>query len=188
MTTFTIQNDHQVRAHLAHLAKEMRNRFPSTVHQGDYVDAITGSTFGDRLQVGTQRTINGVRHLFVLNVDVDRNAGGQVSTRVTTWTIDNATGLPVGHHTIKKTPMRGVKLTGAGFRERIGNTYQTPDIARRIAGQFNLTETLLGTGFAGRDVKDLHTDRNGENAYATYEGHLLPFGGVAGAGVRLTRG
>ena len=187
MTTFTIQNDHAVRAHLSGLAKEIRAKFPNTVHQGDYVDTITNKTYGDRLQVGTQRTIQSIRYLFVANIDIDRNSGGQVSVRVTTWAIDASTGLPVGHHTIRKTPMSGVKLTQHGFRERIGNTYQSPDIARRIAGQINLAETLLGSGFAGRTVKDTHTRQDGSDLYTTYDTHLLAFGGVVGAGARLIK-
>ena len=188
MATLTsYETDQTVRQHLATLAKELRHKFTNTAYQGDYVDTITGDTYGDRLQVGTQRTVKGTRYLFVLNVDVDKQAGGQVSTRVTTWTLDASTGLPVGHHTIKKTPMSGVKLTATGFNERVSRIYVPVNMSQRIDGQLNLAEKLLGAGFAGREVKDVHTDRNGENPYGTYDAHLLPFGGVAGAGARLSK-
>ena len=184
----TIDQDKAIRLHLAQLAKELRHKFTSTTYQGDYVDTVTSVTYGDRVQVGTQRTIKNVRYLFILNIDIDKNAGGRVAFRVSTWSLDSATGLPAGKWTIRKTYLTGVTLTGSrGFARRIGNEYVNPEMVRRVETYLDMAGTALINGIDGMDVKDVHTRRDGTGEYSTYNDHLLPFGGVAGALTKLIK-
>ena len=186
MASFTIQNDLAVRAHLSALAKAIRAKFAATAYQGDYENTVTGDTFGDRLQVGTQVTIDGTRYLLVANVLVARQTGGQVSVRVSAWTL-GSNGRPVGTWVVRRTALTGVTLTPNGFMRRIGNTRVPVDMVARIGSYFNAARTNLRTGYYGRPVVEVRTDRDGANPYDTTESHLLVFGGMAGAGARLTK-
>ena len=175
----TITQDLTIRQHLATLAKSLRAKYSNTAYQGDYVDTVTDTTLGDRLQVGTTATINGTRYLIVLNVLIARKAGGQVSVRISTWKIDS-TGELVGHWTLRRTDLTRVRLTAQGF---IG----CDDITARIAPFMVTTKTLLKVGLEGNKVQLVHTDRNGANPYDTGEQHLLAFGGYDGAYARLSK-
>ncbi len=185
MATFTIENDKAVRAHLSALARNIRAKFQATAYQGDYTDTVTGSTFGDRLQVGTTTTVNQVRYLLVLNVLVARRSGGAVSVRVSAWSLSGNTGEPVGTWIIRRTTLTGVTLTDKGFRRRIGNQYAPVDMTQRVAVYLTQARALLRDGFTGGPVVTVHTDSEGNNPYDTTESHLLPFGGTVGAVKRL---
>lgn len=187
MATFTIENDKAVRRHLSDLAKVIRAKFTSTAYQGDYVDTVTDETFGDRLQVGTQVTVNGLRYLLVLNVLIARNDGGRVSVRVSAWSLSGNTGKPVGTWTIRRTDLTGVRLTPKGFVRRIGHIDAPVDMAQRIGTYLLQAKTNLKAEHYGRPVVGVRTDRNGDNPYTTTESHLLAFGGVESATKRLTR-
>lgn len=187
MTTFTIEADKAVRRHLSALAQGIRAKFQATAYQGDYVNTVTDETFGDRLQVGTQVTIDGIRYLLVANVLVSRNDGGKVSVRVSAWSLSGNTGKPVGTWVIRRTALTGVTLTAQGFRRRIGNTYAPVDMVQRLTSFLNLAKTSLRTGYYGRPVVEVRTDRNGENPYLTTESHLLCFGGYQAAAARLAK-
>jgi len=185
MATFTIEQDKAVRAHLATLAKAIRAKFTAT-YQGDYVDTVTGDTFGDRLQVATVATVASVRYLLVANVLVARNSGGKVSIRVSAWSVGTS-GELVGTWVIRRTDLTGVTLTDQGFRRRIGNQYAPVDMVQRVATYLTQARALLADEFYGRPVVTIHTDREGANAYDTTDSHLLPYGGTAGAMARLMK-
>ena len=187
MATFTIENDKSVRRHLAALATSIRAKFSATAYQGEYENTVTGDTFGDRLQVGTTATINGVRYLLVLNVLVARNAGGKVSVRVSAWSLSGNTGKPVGTWVIRRTDLTGVRLTPSGFVRRIGAKDSPVDMAQRIATYFSQARNNLKADIYGRPVVTVRTDKYGDNPYDTTESHLLVFGGLAGAGARLAK-
>ena len=208
MATFTIENDKAVRRHLAQLAMSIRAKFQATAYQGDFANTVTGETFGDRVQVGTQRTIGGVRYLFVLNVQVDRKIGGRVSVCVSAWSLSGNTGKPVGTWPVRKTAIgadkknkaSGLFLTGNGFIRRIGrtNTPTTADgVATRIYPFMDQAVAVIKASQAsdavspGRPVQVLHgyapsNPLYGET-YDTAESHLLPFGGYVAAAQRLAR-
>ncbi len=183
---FTIDQDKAVRAHLSALARAIRAKFATTAYQGDYQDTRTGETFGDRLQVGTVATVAGVRYLLVLNVLVARNAGGRVSVRVSAWSLDS-TGTPVGSWVIARTDLTGVTLTARGFTRRLGGVSSDVDMSQRVATYLHQAKARLAQGHYGRPVVTVHTDSEGLNPYDTTESHLLVFGGMAGAGARLTK-
>ena len=187
MATFTIENDKSVRRHLAALATSIRAKFSATAYQGDFANTVTDETFGDRLQVGTTATINGVRYLLVLNVLVSRNSGGKVSVRVSAWSLSGNTGMPVGTWPIKRTELTGVRLTPNGFVRRIGHTDSPVDMVQRVTVYLNQARANLKADVIGRPVVTVRTDRNGENEYDTTESHLLPFGGYVAAAQRLAR-
>ena len=187
MATFTIEQDLAVRSHLATLARAIRGKFTATAYQGDYENTVTGETFGDRLQVGTQVTIEGIRYLLVVNVLVSRNDGGKVSVRVSAWSLSGNTGKPVGTWVIRRTALQGVTLTHKGFMRRIGNTYSEVDMVQRLTSFLNLARTSLRTGFYGRPVVVIHTDKDGDNPYSTLESHLLVFGGYESAALKLSK-
>ena len=187
MSVFTIEADKTVRAHLATLARDIRRKFTATAYQGDYQDTRTGETFGDRLQVGTVATVAGVRYLLVLNVLVSRNTGGQVSIRVSAWSLDGATGHPVGTWVIGRTDLTGVTLTAKGFMRKLGKVSSEVDMSQRVATYLHQAKARLAQGHYGRPVVTVHTDSEGLNPYDTTESHLLVFGGMAGAGARLTK-
>jgi hypothetical protein len=191
MTTISdIEKDQAVRVHLSALAKAIRAKFQATSYQGDYVNTVTGETFGDRLQVGTQVTIEGVRYLLVANVLVSRQTGGQVSVRVSAWSLSGNTGKPVGTWVIRRTALKGITLTYKGFIARVGNAQiaKTPEeMTQRIATYLNVAKISLRNGIYGRPVVEVHTDRDGSNPYDTTESHLLVFGGYQAARARLAK-
>ena len=187
MTTFTIEQDKTVRAQLHDIAGQFRKRYNGTAYQGDFIDTTTDETFGDRLQVGTQVTVSGVRYLLVLNVLVSRQNGGKVSVRVSGWSTDGTSHSLAGTWVIRRTDLTGVTLTHKGFQRRIGNTYAPVDMVQRIATYLTQAKLLLSDGFYGRPVVTIHTDRDGDNPYDTTESHLLPFGGLSGALTRLNK-
>jgi len=176
----TIMQDLTIRQHLATLAKTLRAKYSNTAYQGDYVDTVTDTTLGDRLQVGTTYTDKGERYLIVLNVLVSRKTGGKVSIRISTWRIDNETGELVGHWTVRRTELKGVRLTTKGFTG-------CDDITARITPFMTTAKVLLKAGLEGNKVQVEHTDRNGDNPYDTGEQHLLAFGGYDGAYARLAK-
>jgi hypothetical protein len=189
-TISDIQKDQAVRVHLAELAKSIRTKFTATSYQGDFVNTVTGETFGDRLQVGTQVTMEGVRYLLVVNVLVSRQTGGQVSVRVSAWSLSGNTGKPVGTWVIRRTALKGITLTHKGFIARVGNAQiaKTPEeMTQRITTYLNVAKVSLRNGIYGRPVVEVHTDRDGNNPYDTKESHLLVFGGTTGAYARLTK-
>ncbi len=206
MATFTIEQDKSVRLHLADLRNAMARKFSNTTYQGQYVNTVTGKTFGDRVQTGTQRTIGDNRYLFVLNVQVLRNTGGRVAVRVGAFSLDS--GRMVGTWAVgrtalgadKKRPSNGVFLTGAGFERRISGK-RVPTTAQGIAERaYPFMEQAIATieaslkgdrVSAGRPVQLVHY--YGPNhplagePYDTDEEHLLPFGGIAQAKARLLK-
>jgi hypothetical protein len=208
MPTFTIEQDKAVRTHLAALAKSVRAKFSATAYQGDYENTVTGDTFGDRLQVGTQRTISGVRYLFVLNMQIDRNSGGKVAVCVTAWSLSGNTGQPVGTWPVRKTYIGadkkrksdGMYLTPNGFVRRIGrnDVLRTSDeMTKRIELFLNQASERIKASLTsnevspGRPVQIEHGygpdhPKYGET-YDTGESHLLVFGGYHAAGARLAR-
>ena len=187
MATFTIEQDKATRAHLATLARDMRTKFANTAYQGDYTDTVTGDTFGDRLQVGTTATVDGIRYLLVANVLVSRKSGGKVSVRVSAWSLSGNTGEVAGTWVIRRTDLTGVRLTPSGFVRRIGNRSASVDMAQRVATYLGQARALLNDGYYGRPVVTIHTDRDGDNPYDTIESHLLPFGGTEGVYKRLKK-
>src|ERR1017187_9772070 len=62
MATFTIEQDKTVRVIMHETAKAISAKF-TTAYQGDYIDTVTDTTLGDRLQVGTVANIAGIRYL-----------------------------------------------------------------------------------------------------------------------------
>ena len=206
MATFTIQDDLTTRAHLADLAKVIKRKFVATAYQGQYVNEYTTKTFGDRVQVGTTRTIGGALYLFVLNVQILRNSGGRVGIRVAAFSLNNdeVTGTwSVGRTAIggdKKAKANGVFLTGKGWHRHLsGKNVPTnvEGIATRIYPfmeqaveriEASLKSDAVGPG---RPVQLTHgySPSNplfGET-YETDEEHLLVFGGIAGAYHKLTK-
>ena len=185
-TELTITEDRTVRQHLATLAKALRTKYTSTTYQGEYVNTVTDTTYGDRLQVGTTATINGVRYLLVLNLLVARKSGGQVSVRVSAWYVSES-GTLEGCWPVKRTDLTGVTLTAKGFYRTIGKTSTRVDMSQRITSYFNGAKTNLKSEHYGRPVVTIHTDSNGENPYDTTESHLLPFGGSDAVMARLLK-
>jgi hypothetical protein len=201
------ENDKAVRQHLATLAKAMKAKFSTTAYQGDYVNEYTTETFGDRVQTGTQRTINGVRYLFVLNVGVDRNKGGKTWVRVSAWHLDEV-GRVAGTWAVartyigadKKLKANGVFLTGNGWHRHLAgkNVATTADgVATRIFPFMEQAVEVIKASLSsdlvspGRPVQLVHgyspsNPLYGET-YETGESHLLVFGGYDGAGQRLAR-
>lgn len=183
----TYNQDKTVRSHLATLAKEIRAKFSATAYQGDFKNTVTDETFGDRLQVGTQATINGIRYLLVANVLVARQKGGEVSLRVSAWSLSPNTGLPVGTWPVKRTKLAGVKLTPNGFIRRLAGQNNQVDMVQRVATVLNQAKMNLKGDYFGRPVVAERTDRYGENPYDTTESHLLVFGGYENTARKLAR-
>jgi hypothetical protein len=177
MATFTIQDDLTVRSHLATLAKGLRTRFSHSTYQGEYVNTVTGDTFGDRVQSGTTRKIGGITYLFVLNVLVARNAGGTVRVRISAWHL-NELGHLVGSWPIVTKLDRVTLTANRGLVERVKGSYVHFDATRRIGNYLEDAVDVIKSGASGDPVKVEHTDKYGDNPYSTLESHLVPYGGA----------
>ena len=206
MATFTIQDDLTTRAHLADLARVIKRKFVATAYQGQYVNEYTTKTFGDRVQVGTTRTIGGALYLFVLNVQILRNSGGRVGIRVAAFSLNNdeVTGTWAVARTYigadKKAKANGVFLTGKGWHRHLSGKNVATDVEGVATRIYPFMEQAVDTikaslasdlVSAGRPVQLVHgyspdNDRYGET-YDTGEEHLLVFGGIAGAYHKLTK-
>src|ERR1039458_1021978 len=139
MTTFTIEQDKAVRAQLHAIASEFRKRYNGTQYQGDWENTKTDEAFGDRLQVPTEYTSKeGIKYLLVLNLLVNRSAGGRLSARVSAWRMTSNGVLgswPVkASDTTKKDTGRlhNTYLVPTGFIEKIGARKVHFDIVRRL--------------------------------------------------------
>jgi hypothetical protein len=184
-TELTVTQDLTIRQHLALVAKSLRARYANTVYQGDYVDTVTNNTVGDRLQVGTTyKAKTGERYLLVLNVLVARKVGGAVSVRVSAWRIGEL-GTMEGSWVVRRTDLKGVRLTTKGFVRRLGGRDVAVAMPTLLSTFISEARTRLDAGKSGRQVVELHCDRNGQNWYDTSEEHLLAFGGYDKATERL---
>lgn len=193
MQAFTIEQDKAVRAQLKTLAAQLRKRYHGTVWQGDFENATTEETFGDRLQVPTEYTTkNGEKFLLVLNLLVAQTSGGALSARVSAWRMTDMGIMGSWPVTKVSTSKKGGRfyrtyLTPQGFIEKIGASKTHFDIVRRLPNVLTDAKKMLDAGTIGNPVQTIHTDRDGDNPYDTTESHLLVFGGYEGAGKRLTK-
>lgn len=196
MAISQVEIDLAIRLHLSKLAKDIRTKFSATAYQGDYENTVTGETFGDRLQVGTRRTIGGTRYLFVLNFIIASTTGGKVSARVSTWNLSPVTGLPVGHWSVGRTELHGVTLTSKGFNRRLANTLTPVDMLMECEAFLNLAgarvkANLAGAISAGSEVQVRKGYSPSHELYGeTYDSgvsHLLVFGGLDSVGALLSK-
>jgi len=190
MTTFTIEQDKTVRVIMHDTAKAISAKFTSA-YQGDYIDTVTDTTLGDRLQVGAVANIAGVRYLLTLTYLVSRNTGGRVAVRVATYRLDSM-GRIAGNWTIAKTALAGTTLTSKGWQRRIGNTYSDRDMVQYTKTVFDQTRALIKLGQVGSTRVQL-TKRYGPDhpqygeTYDTSAEHLNVWGGKSGATQRLMK-
>jgi hypothetical protein len=165
--------------HLHNLAVSLRTKLSAATFQ----NVTTNETFGDRLQVGTPATVNGVRYLLVLNVLVAREVGGRVSIRVGAWSLSQS-GRLEGTWTIKRTDLTGVTLTPKGFYRRIGNTQSPVDMSQRVATYLSRAKVNIKAEHYGRPIVQVRETTDCV-PYDTIESHLLVFGGHDGTYARL---